>query len=94
MCGWLVNPHLGPELKPDACHVVLIWEDARRMLFADCDPDYPDAWQAPNVISALRQAAGKLDAGWKVYAAVGSRSWLITRQAILSDRGEVTPFVD
>ena len=94
MCGWLVNPHLGPDLKPDTCHVVLIWEDARRMLFADCDPDHPDAWRAPNVISALRQAASKVDAGWKVYAAVGRRSWLITEQAILSDSGDVTPFSD
>jgi len=93
MCGWLVNPHLGPDLKPDKCHVVLIWVEERRMLFADCDPDHPDAWRAPNVIGALRQAARKVGAGWKVFVAVGQRSWLITEHAILSDSGEVTPFV-
>jgi len=93
MCGWLVNPHLGPDLKPDKCHVVLIWVEERRMLFADCDPDHQDAWRAPNVIGALRQAARKVGAGWKVFVAVGQRSWLINEHAILSDSGEVTPCV-
>src|SRR5947208_9326852 len=78
MCAWIVNPNMGPDLKPDKCHVVLMWQDSRRILFADCDPDRPDAWRAPNVISALRQAAKKLDAGWRVVAAVGPRPWLIT----------------
>ena len=94
MCGWLVNPHLGPDLKPDQCHVVLIWVAQRQLLFADCDPDYPDAWRAPNIVSALRQAAMKVDPGWRVIAAVRDKSWLITARAILSDSGEVTPFAD
>jgi hypothetical protein len=94
MCGWLINPHLGADLKPDKCHVVLVWMEANRMLFADCDPDHPDAWRAPNVIGALRTAAMKVDPGWRVFAAVGKQSWLITERAILSDKGDVTPFAD
>jgi hypothetical protein len=94
MCGWLLHPHMGPDLKPDRCHVVLTeWTDGR-VLFADCDPDRPDAWRAPNIISLLRQAAMKLGSEWKVVAAVGRQTWLITERAILSEAGEVTPFVD
>jgi hypothetical protein len=94
MCAWILNPNMGPDLKPDQCHVVLMWLDARQVLVADCDPDWPEAWRAPNVIGALRQAAKRLAAGWRVVAAVGPRSWLITEGAILSDSGEVTPFPD
>jgi hypothetical protein len=94
VCGWLVNPHLGSELKPDRCHVVLTWWHEGRVLFADCDPDWPDAWRAPNVISVLREAATKVAREWKVVAAVGRRTWLITGHAILSDTGEVTPFAE
>jgi uncharacterized protein len=88
MCGWILNSHLGPDLKPDKCHVVLVWANESRILFAACDPDRPDAWRAPNVLGVLRQAAVKLEPGWKVAAAVGKRTWLITKDVILSDDGE------
>jgi hypothetical protein len=92
LCGWILNPHMGPELKPDRCHVVLSWWEERRALIADCDPDRPEAWRAPGMIDVLRQAVSKLPPDWKVIAAVGPRTWLITRYAILSDSGEATPF--
>jgi hypothetical protein len=60
----------------------------------DCAPDWPDAWRAPNVIRVLREAATKVARDWKVVAAVGPRTWLITGHAILSDAGEVTPLTD
>src|ERR1700730_5992563 len=42
-CGWLMDPHMGPDLKPENCHVVLFQRDGQNV-FASCDPDYPDAW--------------------------------------------------
>jgi hypothetical protein len=92
MCGWLLHPHMGPELKPDKCHVVLMEQTESRVLVADCDPDRPDAWRAPDVINLLRLLAMRLGPGWKVFAAVEQRTWLVTEHAILSDAGEVTPF--
>jgi hypothetical protein len=92
MCGWLMNPQMGPELKPDKCHVVLMEQTESRTLFADCDPDLPDAWRAPNVINLLRLIAMRLGSDWRVVAAVGKRTWLITERGIMSDAGEVTPF--
>jgi hypothetical protein len=92
MCGWLLHPHMGPELKPDKCHVVLMEQTESRVLVADCDPDRPDAWRAPDVINLLRLLAMRLGPGWKVFAAVEQRTWLVTEHAIMSDAGEVTPF--
>jgi hypothetical protein len=36
----------------------------------------------------------RLGSDWKVVAAVGGQTWLITERAILSEAGVVTPFVD
>jgi uncharacterized protein len=93
MCGWLVNARLGPELKPDRCHVVLMDVPELRVLLAGCDPDRPDAWRAPVVLDLLRQLAMTIGSGWRVIAAVDKRTWLITERAILSESGEVTPLV-
>jgi hypothetical protein len=93
MCGWLVHPLMGPELKPDKCHVVLMDLPEFRVLVAGCDPDQPDAWRAPDVINFLRSLAMRIAPGWRVVAAVEKRTWLITERAILSDTGEVTPLI-
>jgi hypothetical protein len=79
MCSWLYSPHMGPEFKPDKTHVVIWQWDDSRILFADCDPDRPDAWRAPKVIDFLRRTAIQIGpAGWKVVAAVGKQTWRIT----------------
>ena len=93
-CGWLLNSHMGPELRPDRCHVVLIWVDDKRVLIAACDPDHPDAWRAPNVLGMLRQFAIRMAADWKVVVMVGTRKWLVTERAVLSEAGDAMPLVD
>ena len=94
MCSWLYSPDMAPEFKPDKTHVV-VWEwAASKILFADCDPDRPDAWRAPKMIHFLRQTAIKLKPrGWKVIAAVQKQTWLVTEHAILAEDGEATWFV-
>ncbi|HEY6255965.1 MAG TPA: hypothetical protein VIY51_09265 [Xanthobacteraceae bacterium] len=94
MCAWIYSPLMGPQLKPEITHVV-IWEwVAGRCVLADCDPDYPDAWHAPAVINFLRQTAKKLPSGWKVVAKLGQQTWRVTQDAIWSETGEVSSFVD
>jgi hypothetical protein len=94
MCAWLYSPNMGPEFKPDKTHVVIWQWDDSHILFADCDPDYPDAWRAPKIINFLRQTAGKIGpSGWKIIAAVEKQTWLVTEHAILSEEGEMTWFV-
>ena len=84
---------MGPEFKPDKTHVVIWQWDDSTSLFADCDPDYPDAWRAPRS-SIFRQTAGKIGpSGWKIIAAVEKQTWLVTEHAILSEEGEMTWFV-
>jgi hypothetical protein len=41
----------------------------------------------------LRQLATKLGPDWKVVVTVRKRKWLITEQAIVSEAGHVSPFV-
>ncbi len=94
MCAWLYTPYMGPELKPERTHVV-IWEwSAGRCVLADCEQDHPEAWRAPIVINFLRQAATNLPVDWLVVAKVGQQTWRVTKDAILSENGSVTGFVD
>jgi uncharacterized protein len=94
ICAWLYSPFMGPELKPERTHVV-IWEwTAGCVVFGECDPDWPDAWRAPAVINFLRQTAAKVPTGWLVVAKVGQQTWRITQNAILSEEGDVSGFVD
>jgi hypothetical protein len=94
MCAWTYSTTMGPELKPEVTHVV-IWEwTGGRSVLAECDLDYPDAWRAPAVINFLRQTAAKLPSGWIVVAKLGQQTWRITQDAILSEQGDVTAFVE
>jgi hypothetical protein len=93
MCDWLVQPQLGPELKPDRCHVVLMHMPQHRGLVAGCDLEHPDAWRAPAVINLLRRLAATVPPDWRVIAAVGDQLWRITERGIQSEAGELTPFV-
>jgi hypothetical protein len=71
-----------------------MWIESSRKLLAACDPDRPDAWRAPSVMSVLRDAATKLPSDWRVVARVGNQSWLVTAHAILSETGQVARFAD
>lgn len=93
MCGWIYNPHMGPELKPERCGV-LIWEwTERRWVVATADPDRPEAWRSPIVLNFLRQTVREVPSDWLVLAACGLKTWRITEHAILSQEGNVYGFV-
>jgi hypothetical protein len=81
LCGWLQAPYLGPDLKPDKCHVVLFQPD-RHTIVASCDPDWPDAWRAPAVIATLHQLARNF-ADRVVLVRVENRFWRIMADSIV-----------
>jgi hypothetical protein len=73
--------YMGPDLKPEDCHVVFIQPD-RHTIVANCDPDRPDAWRAPNVIDILHLLA-KNFADRIVLVRVENRYWRIMEDTIL-----------
>jgi hypothetical protein len=42
ICGWLLDPNMGPELKPENCHVVFYQRNEQHIVAA-CDPAYARA---------------------------------------------------
>jgi len=80
-CGWLLAPYMGPELKPEQCHVVFFQPD-RQTIVANCDPDRPDAWRAPHVIDMLHMMARNF-ADRVVLVRVENRFWRIMEDSIL-----------
>ena len=81
LCGWLMAPYMGPELKPEICHVVFIQPD-RHTIVANCDPDQPQAWRAPPVLDMLHWLA-KSFADRVVLVRVENRFWRIMEDSIL-----------
>jgi hypothetical protein len=82
VCGWLSIPDMGPDLKPDRCHVMLYQSDAYTMV-ANVDPDWPEAWRAPNVISFLHRLARALGDTRIVLVRVENRFWRIVGDSII-----------
>jgi hypothetical protein len=81
LCGWLMSAQMGPDLKPDKCHIVFFQPDSRTMV-ANCDPDWPDAWRAPNVIAFLH-ALARAFADRIVLVRVENRYWRILEAGIV-----------
>jgi uncharacterized protein len=81
-CLWLQVPEMGPDLKPNQCHVMLYRSDEWTMV-ANVDPGWPQAWRAPNVISALHRLASSLGDGWIVLVRVENKFWRITDDSII-----------
>jgi hypothetical protein len=82
ICGWLLDPSMGPDLKPENCHVVFDQKDEQN-IFATCDANYPDAWRAPNVIEFLHRLAGSIGPTRKVIVLEKGRTWFVTENAIV-----------
>jgi hypothetical protein len=82
MCGWLMAPYMGPELRPDRCHVMLYQPDADTIV-ALGDPDRPEAWRAPNVLELLHFLA-EVFKDRAVLVRVENRYWRITETSIIS----------
>jgi len=83
VCGWLLDPDMGTDLKPENCHVVFDQKDAYH-IFATCDADYPDAWRAPNVIAFMHRLAGAIGPDRKVIVLEKEgRTWFVTENAVV-----------
>jgi hypothetical protein len=80
-CGWLSADYMGPELRPDRCHVVLLLPD-RDTILACCDAEVPEAWRAPAVIGMLHLLARNF-ADRIVLVKVANRMWRVLEDAIL-----------
>jgi hypothetical protein len=92
-CGWMYEPGLGPEWKPDTAKFVVMPPLGPRGQFLSImvDPGYPDAWtRAPYLVEIKRWAADGITREQFVLVRISSR--LIV---VLPDRevrlGEVDP---
>jgi hypothetical protein len=82
ICGWLLDPHMGPDLKPENCHVVFYQKNEQHIV-ATCDPSHPDAWRQPNIVAFLHRLATAVGPGRKVIVLEKDRTWFITENAIV-----------
>jgi hypothetical protein len=82
ICGWLLDPDMGPDLKPENCHVVLYQRDEQHIMAA-CDAAYPDAWREPKVIAFLHRLARANAPGRRVILMEKNRLWYVTENAVV-----------
>jgi hypothetical protein len=82
ICGWLLDPYMGPDLKPENCHVVFYQRSAQHIV-ATCDDAYPDAWRKPNVVEFLHRLAKANSPHRKVILMEKGRTWYVTETAIV-----------
>jgi hypothetical protein len=82
ICGWLLDPYMGPDLKPDNCHVVF-YQRGENHIVCTCDADYPDAWRKPNVIEFLHRLAKANAPRRKVILMEKGKTWFVTETAIV-----------
>jgi hypothetical protein len=82
ICGWLLDPNMGPDLKPEKCHVIFYQKNAQHIV-ATCDPNHPDAWRAPNVIEFLHRLAASVGPQRRVILLEKTRTWFVTENAVV-----------
>jgi hypothetical protein len=82
ICGWLLDPDMGPDLKPENCHVVLYQRDEQHIIAA-CDAAFPDAWRQPNVIDFLHRLAKVNAPRRRVLLMEKGRLWYVNEDAIV-----------
>ena len=82
ICGWLLDPGMGPELKPDQCHVIF-HQQAGQNIVATCDADHPNAWRQPDVLEFLHRLVVSLGPSRKVIVMEKGRVWYVTKDAIV-----------
>jgi hypothetical protein len=90
VCGWLTDPTMPAEMRPDRTKVVL-YADANGRLVAQCDPAQPLAWRKEPTYGLLRRWAETARArGTLVTVVVGERLWVVTPAGEI-DLGAVPP---
>lgn len=82
ICGWLLDPNMGPDLKPEVCHV-LTYQRVGQHIVANCDSDYPDAWRKPNVLQFLHRLAHYNAPKFKVIVMEKGRTWYVNEDSVV-----------
>jgi hypothetical protein len=82
ICGWLLDPNMGEDLKPENCHVVFSQQNEQNII-ATCDADYPEAWRAPNVLAFLHHVAASIGPQRKVILMEPGRTFFVTPSAVV-----------
>jgi hypothetical protein len=82
ICGWLLDPNMGPDLKPENCHVVFFQLNAQNIV-ASCDADHPGAWRKPNVTAFLHALARSAGPNRRVILMEKGRTWFVNENAIV-----------
>jgi uncharacterized protein len=82
VCGWLLDPDMGPELKPENCHV-LFYQRNEQHIMAACDPAHPGAWREPTVRAFMHQLARSLAPDRRVILMDKGQVWFVTESAIV-----------
>jgi uncharacterized protein len=82
ICGWLLDPSMGPELKPDACHIVFYQRNELHIMAA-CDPAHPGAWREPGVRAFMHQLARSLAPDRRLILMEKGQVWFVTETAIV-----------
>jgi hypothetical protein len=54
-CSWLIDPHLGPEWKPEVSRFVLSADPVYQALMVMADPGMPLAWKRAPYYARLKQ---------------------------------------
>jgi len=54
-CSWLVDPHLGPEWKPEVSRFVLSADATHQAIMVTVDPGMPLAWKREPYYAVLKQ---------------------------------------
>jgi hypothetical protein len=77
-CGWLTNPDLSDEWKPERSKIVVTLEGGGRMVAAHVDSSQPDAWRRAPFFQKLKQWARIAERDDRlVLVRVGARAFVI-----------------
>jgi hypothetical protein len=83
LCQWMLDPHLGPEWKPEKAKFILYPDREKEEVFnVAVDAAFPDAWTKPPFFAAIKNWVSEgAKLGRFVMVHIGTR-WI----AVLPDR--------
>ena len=74
LCQWMLDPHLGPEWKPEKAKFVVYVQRNGVNLQVAVDPNFPNAWSRPPYEARIRQwVADGAESGRFVFVRIGPR---------------------
>jgi hypothetical protein len=77
-CGYLTNPDLGEDWRPDRAKLVVSLEDEGRMVAVHVDASQPDAWRRRPYYDKIKQWARLAERGDRlVLVRVGNRALVV-----------------